>query len=197
MTLELIPFLKQMLSLPGLSGNEAPIREVIADAWRPFVDEISTSPLGSLHGLRRGQAAEPRPRILLAAHMDAIGLMVTGIADGFLRFTEIGGIDPRILPGQAVIVHGQKDLPAIVVQPADRLVKPEHGGSPLPMSDLLIDTGLLPDEVKSLIKVGDLVSFAIQPTELSENILYGHSQAQPGFCCSHYRLPVGTSAHPP
>lgn len=176
MTLELIPFLKQMLSLPGLSGNEAPIREVIADAWRPFVDEFSTSPLGSLHGLRRGQAAEPRPRILLAAHMDAIGLMVTGIADGFLRFTEIGGIDPRILPGQAVIVHGQKDLPAIVVQPADRLVKPEHGGSPLPMSDLLIDTGLLPDEVKSLIKVGDLVSFAIQPTELSENILYGHSQ---------------------
>ena len=123
MTLELIPFLKQILSLPGLSGNEAPIRELIADAWRPFVDEFSTSPLGSLHGLRRGQAAEPRPRILLAAHMDAIGLMVTGIADGFLRFTEIGGIDPRILPGQAVIVHGQKDLPALVVQPADRLVK--------------------------------------------------------------------------
>ncbi|MBU3982252.1 MAG: hypothetical protein KJ985_01940, partial [Proteobacteria bacterium] len=62
-----------------LSGYEAPAREVIEAAWLPMVDEVSVSPLGSLHALRRGSGSEPRPSILLAAHMDAIGLMVTGI----------------------------------------------------------------------------------------------------------------------
>ena len=96
---DLIPFLKQLISLPGLSGYEGPVREVIAEAWRPLVDELTVSRLGSLHGLQAGYGPEPRPRILLAAHMDAIGMMVTRITpEGFLYFTEIGGIDPRILP---------------------------------------------------------------------------------------------------
>ena len=176
MTLELVPFLKQLISLPGLSGNESPVRQVIADAWRPLTDDISTSPLGSLHALRHGQGAEPRPRILLAAHMDAIGLMVTGIKDGFLRFTEIGGLDPRILPGQPVTVHGVQDLPAIIVQPSDRLIKPQNNGKPLPMSDLLVDTGLLPDEVSKLVQVGNLISFANPPVNLTDDALCGHSQ---------------------
>ena len=102
---ELKPFLKKMMSLPGLSAYEGPVREVIAEAWKPLVDELTVSRVGSLHGLKRGTAAEPRPQILLAAHMDAIGLMVTGISEGgLLRFTEVGGVDPRILPGMPVIV---------------------------------------------------------------------------------------------
>ena len=89
-------FLKELIALPGLSGHEGPVREVIARAWQPLVDELSTSRLGSLHGLRRGVGSDPRPRILLSAHMDAIGLMVTQVKDGFLRFTQIGGVDPRV-----------------------------------------------------------------------------------------------------
>ena len=120
--IELTPFLKQLITLPGLSAYEEPARQVIAEAWRPLVDELSVSRLGSLHGLKRGRAPEPRPRILFSAHMDAIGLMVTTIVDGFLHVTEIGGIDPRILPGQLVTVHGRRELPAVVVQPPDRRI---------------------------------------------------------------------------
>jgi endoglucanase len=111
---ELKETLKQLISLPGLSGYESPAREVIRAAWEPLVDEISVSPIGSLHALRRGTGPEPRPSILLAAHMDAIGLMVTGIQEGLLRFTEVGGVDPRILPGLRVTVHGREVYQALL-----------------------------------------------------------------------------------
>ncbi len=96
---EIKDFLKTLISLPGLSGYEEPVREVISREWQPLVDELSVSRLGSLHALKRGTSPEPRPRILLAAHMDAIGMMVTRITpEGLLGFTEVGGLDPRILP---------------------------------------------------------------------------------------------------
>ena len=167
--------LKQLISLPGLSAYEAPARNAIEAAWRPLVDELSISRLGSLHGLRKGRAADPRPRLLLAAHMDAIGLMVTGIDGGLLRFTEIGGIDPRILPGQLVTIHGRRDLPGVVVQPAERLLPASQKDRAVEMQYLFVDTGLLPAEVSELVRLGDLISFAQPPLDLSGDVLAGHS----------------------
>ena len=126
------------------------------------MNQSSVSRAGSLHGLKRGTGPEPRPRILLAAHMDAIGMMVTQIVDGFLRFTEVGGIDDRILPGQLVTVHtSQQDLPAVVVQPADSLLQTGSKGKPVMMDGLFIDTGLLPEEVNRRF-VELLAAFTVQ-----------------------------------
>jgi tetrahedral aminopeptidase len=173
--IELTPFLKELISLPGLSAYEDPVRNAIANAWKPVVDELTTSRLGSLYGLCKGSGSEPRPGILLAAHMDAIGLMVTGVVDGFLRFTEVGGIDPRILPGLAVLIHGRRPLPGIIVQPPDHLLPPAFKGRPVDMEYLLIDTGLLPEEAAALVRVGDLVSFDNPPVDLSGDLISGHS----------------------
>lgn len=172
---DIAPFLKQLISLPGLSGYEEPVRAVIAETWRPLVDELSVSRLGSLHGLRRGTGSEPRPRLLLAAHMDAIGLMVSSIDQGFLHIVQVGGVDPRILPGQQVIVHGREALPGVIVSPGDRLLPPDRGDGPVEMEHLLVDTGLLPDEVNRLVRIGDLVSFAQPPLDLPGDALAGHS----------------------
>ncbi len=81
---DILPFLKSLLSAPGLSGNEDPAADLIAARWRPLVDQLSRGRLGSLHALRRGSAKDPRPSVMVATHMDAIGLMVTGIEAGFL-----------------------------------------------------------------------------------------------------------------
>jgi tetrahedral aminopeptidase len=171
------PLLKQLISLPGLSGYEGPAREAITAAWKPLVDELSVSPLGSLHGLKRGSGPEPRPRILLAAHMDAIGLMVTHIsAEGLLGFTGIGGVDPRILPAMPVMVHTRTgDLPAVIAQPPDRLLPAAVRGRPARLEHLLVDTGLEPDDVRHQVRVGDLISFGTDPLELSGDTLVGHS----------------------
>lgn len=168
-----------MLSVPGLSGYETPVARLIEAEWRPLVDELSLSRLGSVHGFKKGAGEDPRPSVMLAAHMDAIGLMVTQIEDGFLRITPIGGVDPRILPGQAVLVHataeGKNDLPGVILMPPARLLPQGEGNSVVDISHLFVDVGLLPSKVASLVRIGDLVSFGTEAVEMSGETVSGHS----------------------
>ncbi|HEX6302926.1 MAG TPA: hypothetical protein VFZ76_01970 [Anaerolineales bacterium] len=172
---EILTLLKRLVTAPGLSGYEGPVRALIEEAWQPLTDEISLSRLGSLHALKRGSSAEPRPRILLAAHMDAIGLMVTGVVADFLRITEIGGLDARVLPGQPVTVHGREDLPGMIVQPPAHLLPEVARNGPVELKYLLVDTGLRARELQRQVRTGDLVSFAQPPMELQGETLAGHS----------------------
>ena len=173
--IELLPLLETLCAAPGLSGYESPVREILEETWRSYTDELSVSRLGSLHGLKHGTAPEPRPSILIAAHMDAIGLMVTGIVNGMLRVTEIGGLDPRVLPGQLVTVHGRQDLPGIIVQPPAHLLPADAQSGPVPIKYLLVDTGLRPRQVKQQVRTGDLISFAQEPAQLQGDTLVGRS----------------------
>jgi endoglucanase len=172
---ELLPLLETLCATPGLSGHEAPIREILERNWQPITDELSVSRLGSLHGLKHGTAPEPRPSILIAAHMDAIGLMVTSIVDGLLRVTEVGGLDARVLPGQLVTVHGRQDLPGIIVQPPAHLLPAETKSGPVPIKYLLVDIGLRPRQVEQQVRTGDMISFAQEPVQLQGDTLAGRS----------------------
>src|SRR5574339_1006736 len=127
---DILPFLKSLLSVSGLSGFEGPVAHLIEEKWRPLVDEISASRVGSLHGLKKGSGKEPRPSLMIAAHMDAICLMVSQIQDGFLHVTNLGGVDIRVLPGLEVTVHATgtgEELPGVVAMPPARLL-PEGEG---------------------------------------------------------------------
>jgi endoglucanase len=172
---DFVPFLTQLILMPGLSGYESPVREVITEHWRPLVDELTVSKLGSLHGLKRATDGNPQGRVMLAAHMDAIGLMVSGYSENLLRVTSVGGIDPRILPGQMVKVHGKKDLPGIAVLLPDRLVTEVHREKSPVLERIFIDTGLNASELKEAVEVGSLVSFATPPTKMEGGYLAGHS----------------------
>ena len=172
---ELLPFLNELISAPGLSGYENGVRPIIEKAWEPITDQLSTSRLGSLHGLQKGTGVEPRPSIMVAAHMDAIGLMVNAIIDGFLRVTSIGGIDVRVLPGQMVTVHGQQDLPGMIVPTPARLLPTHLQAGVVPLEYLLVDVGLLPDVVADLVRVGDTISFAQPPLNTGGETLTGHT----------------------
>ncbi|MEA2008122.1 MAG: hypothetical protein U9O54_03295, partial [Chloroflexota bacterium] len=149
-----LDFLKELISAPGLSGFEGPVSQIITEAWEPITDELQTSRVGSLHGLQRGTGPEPRPKILLATHMDAIGLMVAGYAGDCLRVTSIGGVDHRVLPGQLVTVHGRdalpgnalpgnalpgNALPGVVAQPPANLLPVEDAKAPVALEYLLVD----------------------------------------------------------
>ena len=173
---DLISFLKSLLSVSGLSGYEDPSAHLIEAEWRPLVDELTRSRLGSLHGYKKGTGGHSRPSIMLASHMDAIGLMVSHIVNGFLYITPIGGIDMRILPGQAVIVHtGKGALPGVVVMPPAKLLPPETRDGVVDIHHLFVDVGLLPSKVAALVQVGDLVSFGTEAVEMPGEIVSGHS----------------------
>lgn len=176
----ILPFFKSLLAVPGLSGYETAAAQLIEAEWLPLVDVLSMSQLGSVHGLKKGSGADPRPSVMLAAHMDAIGLMVSQIQDGFLRITAVGGVDPRILPGQAVIVHatganGNADLPGVIVMPHAKLLPTQVANEVVGTEHLFVDVGLLPSKVASLVRIGDLVSFGTEPIEMSGETVSGHS----------------------
>lgn len=175
---ELLPFLKSLLSVSGLSGFEGPVAKIIAEKWRPLVDETSFSRVGSFHGLKRGSGKEPRPALMIAAHMDAIGLQVSRINNGFLHITNIGGIDIRVLPGLEVTVHASgsgEELPGVIALPSMRLLPESEQDKVVAMKYLLVDTGLSPREVERKVRIGDLVSFANEPIELSGDVISGHT----------------------
>ena len=172
---DLLPLLISLLTASGLSGHEAPIREIIESAWHPLTDELSVSRLGSLHGLKNGVGPKPRPTLLIASHMDAIGLMVTSIQDGFLRVTEVGGLDARVLPGQLVTVHGRRDLPGVIVQPPAHVLPSGAQDGPVPIKYLLVDTGMRPRQVQRQVRIGDLISFSQEPIQLQGDTLAGRS----------------------
>jgi len=168
-----------MISTSGLSGYEAPIAELIAKEWTPLADEVTRSRLGSVHGFKRGSgAAKPRPSVLIATHMDAIGLMVSRIDGEFLHITSLGGIDPRVLPGTPVTVHASQsrtNLPGVIAMPPAHLLPEDKNSGVISIPYLLVDTGLTARELAKHVHVGDLISFATPPVELGEGLLSGHS----------------------
>jgi putative aminopeptidase FrvX len=151
---ELLSQLTELSITPGLPGYIGPVRELIKKYWQPFVDEFRISNLGNLYGYKRGEESN-LPRVLITAHMDTIGLMVAGHLGQFIRITAVGGVDPRVLPGQLVHVFGKRKVTGVVIQ------QPQTND--LDLTHLLVDTGINENELREIISPGDLVSFANQP----------------------------------
>ncbi len=171
--------------MAGLSSYEDPAAKLISEKWKPLVDDLTVSRLGSLHGLKKGsgplkEGQTWRPSILIATHMDAIGLMVTSVNGEFLHITQVGGVDPRILPGTPVTIHGTgsgktEELFGVMVQPPARSLPPGPADAPIPLKDLLVDAGLSARETAAKINIGDLVSYATEPNDLSGEVISGHT----------------------
>ncbi|MEX0974326.1 MAG: M20/M25/M40 family metallo-hydrolase [Bacillota bacterium] len=149
---------------------------VAEEAMVGLVDEIRHDTLGSVIGFKKGDGPGIRPKVMLAGHMDEIGLMVTKIEEkGFLRFMRIGGVDPRILPGHEVIVYGKRALTGLIGVKPPHLTPPHEASKAQKMEDLAIDLGMPEDEVRKAVTVGDIVTFKRQVTELMGDALSGKS----------------------
>jgi endoglucanase len=167
-----ITLLKDLVGVPGLSGYESAIHEHLRTLWQPLTDELQTSPMGSLHALKRGSGPEPRRSILIATHMDTIGLMVSAVEDGLLRVTKVGGIDARVMPGLTVTVHAAGgELPGLVVMPPAHTLPTDVRAGTLPLEYLFVDTGLLPPQVNKQVQIGDLVTFSLPAMDLGDGTI--------------------------
>lgn len=173
--MDLREFLKKASLAHGVSGFEfMDIASLAKDAMEGLVDEIHVDVLGNVIGVKHGQGPQPRPKIMLAGHMDEIGLIVTKIEEGgFLRFAPVGGVDQRVLPAHEVIVYGKRPLTAVIGVKPPHLTSPEEAKNAHKMKDLFIDTGLPEEEVRNLVRVGDVVTFKRQVSELMGDRLSG------------------------
>jgi putative aminopeptidase FrvX len=178
---EVIPLLKQLSEVDGIAGFEGPGRELVRQTWQPLVEEMREDALGNLIALKRGTGPEespepaegPRPKLMLEAHVDEVGLMVTGVEKGFLRIARIGGADRRVLPGLEVIVHGRHDLPGVVATRPPHVLPAEEREKTVSWDKLFVDVGLPAEEVERLVKVGDLISIRREMVELKNRRVAG------------------------
>ena len=138
--------------------------------------------LGNLIVQKIGEGEEPRRRVMLAAHMDEIGLMVTAIDEGFLRIAPVGGVDERVLLAQPVTVHGsvngEHELPGVVASIPPYLVHNQEQGKVVPFEKLFVDIGLSPEQVEQRVRVGDLISFRQNAVELKGGLMSGKAKVR-------------------
>jgi putative aminopeptidase FrvX len=140
--------LQKLVAADGLSGVEGPAQAVVQELARPWADELRTDTLGNVIARRRG-AANPPGRIMLAAHVDEIGLIVTKVELGFLHVGEVGGVDPRSLIGQEVTVYPTgpgaekypNGLPGYIGCRPPHVLSAEDREKVIPLRDLRVDLG--------------------------------------------------------
>ncbi len=167
--MELKELLKELTDAHGVSGHEYPAGKVFIKQAKPFSDEVKIDKLGNAIAIKKGQqTGDKRYKILLAGHLDEIGLMVTKIEDGgFIRITNVGGIDISILPGQAVTVMGKEQLRGVIGAKPPHLQEPGESGNIIQMDDLYVDTGRTKEELADIVEIGTLVRIESEFTELS------------------------------
>lgn len=170
--MELKELTTALCALAGPSGYEDAVFRYISDYVTPFADEVRTDALGNLIAVKR--CGRPGAQtLLLDAHMDEIGLIVTAAEDGFLRFASLGGVDARLLPAAEVRILSEPPRFGVICAVAPHLLSEDEMNSTVPIDKLCIDAGLTQKEAETLI--GTPAVFAGSVTELGEGVLCGKS----------------------
>lgn len=159
--------LQALCTAEGVGGQTA-VANVVMDLLKPLVDEVEVDVMGNVLGVRHA-ACDDAPTLMLEAHLDEIGFLVTHIDDnGFVYTAAAGGIDKRVITAQPVIVFGDKPYYGVFCSTPPHLSK---DGELLSVEKCGIDVGLSGEEAKKAIPVGSRVSYAPRFTELNENIV--------------------------
>jgi putative aminopeptidase FrvX len=150
--------LKKLVDAPSISGSEKDVRDLMKKELKRYADEIKIDKIGNLIA-RKGKGS---PKIMLAAHMDELGLMVKFIDQkGFIKFDMIGGWDERILPAKKFKVHGSKgSVVGVIGSKPPHLQEKEEQKIPFKLKDMYIDIGAMnkKEVEKAGIRVGDFIT---------------------------------------
>lgn len=167
-------FLAALSDGSTVSGHEHRINDSIIYAFEKYSDQTTVDSLGNIISLKRSKNNSTNLKIMLAAHVDEIGLMVKYIEDnGFIRFTNIGGIDPRTILGQEVIVHGKEDLFGVIGSKPPHLQESSEINKAIKMEDMVIDLGYSKEQLEKLINIGDVITIKRDLKYLQGNRLTG------------------------
>ncbi len=158
--------LKELCDASGVSGNEAEIRQCIASHLSDCT--VHTDAMGNLLAHRAGKG----PKILFAAHMDEVGLIISGAEEnGFLRFKTVGGINTDVILGKKVYI-GAKRVPGIVGICAVHLQKKEMREASVEEENMYIDIGAASrEEALSIVQLGDTAVFSSHFTLFGDNLV--------------------------
>lgn len=151
-----VKLLKEICEVAGAPGHEQRVREIVLREVKKLADKVSVDNMGNVTVFRKGKKDK---KVMIAAHMDEIGFIVTHIDEnGFLKFLPLGGFDPKTLTAQRVKVHGKKDLIGVMGSKPIHVMTPAEREKIVPIGDYFIDMGMSRKEVERYISVGDTIT---------------------------------------
>jgi putative aminopeptidase FrvX len=174
-TLSLKENLEKLSNACGVTGREEEVRNLMVKLMKPYVDEIVVDKLENVIAIKKGKKSSPK--MMLAAHMDEVGLMVKTITkEGFIKFAKMGGIDDRILLAQKMTVHTSNGpLSGIIGSKPPHIQKEQERKKVVTYDQLFIDIGAEnhKDANKKGVKVGDPVSFDVKYVKIGKDVVTG------------------------
>ena len=164
--------LKELTALRGVSGNEDAVRNFILEKVKPLADEVRVDRMGNVIATRKARLPHNGHHVMLAAHMDEVGMMIVGINEnGLLSYRPVGGIDPRVVVSKRVKV-GEKEVPGVIGAKAWHHLEDDEREAELKADGLYIDIGASSrDEAASVVSLGDAACFDAPFCEFGEGLL--------------------------
>lgn len=164
--------LKKICNVHGIPGHEGPAQEVVIETLKGCCDEVKKDHLGNVISLKKASRkpkGQKRPlKVVLAAHVDEVGMMVKHIHDnGYIHFIQLGGLNAQVCESQRIIIHGKKPVRGVIV--------PKGGENKAKLDELLIDTGLPKEELEKLVDVGDIATFEDDVSVLNGKMWVGRN----------------------
>ncbi len=176
--------IESLVSILSVSGQEERGRGALLSLVSPYFDEYIPDPSGT-HVFVKRCGKEGAPKLLLDAHFDEIGMLVSDITEGgFLRVVPVGGLDRRILPAAEVLIYGRETLYGVIGAVPPHLQKAgDHKTAP-EIGDLLIDTGYDADVLRTLVDIGTPVGFYEKTASLLGSRICGRSMDNKACCAA-------------
>ena len=167
--------MKELSLAPGVSSCEEEVAKIITRELKDVADDIEIDSMGNLIATKKGE--KKAPKVMLAAHMDEIGLMVRYIDDnGYLKFSTIGGINDQMLMNQTVTVHSSvgENVIGVIGSKPPHVTTPEERKKVVKADDMFIDIGAKDkEEAEKMVKVGDVMTFNSLFVEYPNNLIMG------------------------
>lgn len=168
----MINYLRDLCLIDGISGREKNVREYILRIINKNItesDKVHTDPIGNIICFKKGKKT-PKNKVMLSAHMDEVGFIVTYICDnGFLKFINVGGVDSKVVCGRSVSI-GDNGITGIIGQKAMHLCEGDEGSNCKDISSLYVDIGAKDkDEAEKYVSIGDSVHFKSDYVEFGNN----------------------------
>lgn len=164
--------LDRLCGLHGPSGAEGPVSGAAAGYLGQYCDEVTTDRLGNVFGVRKAKK-EGAPKVMIAAHIDEIGFMVTKLEEGFLRFRNIGGIDPRVLPARDVTVLSDPPVFGVITSIPPHLQGDGDRSKTMEQDSLFIDIGMSQEEAEKLVRPGTYAVYREKLVSLGDKQVSG------------------------
>lgn len=158
--------LRALCGATGVAGLECEASAVAAELLKKYTKDVKVDHFGNVSGKIKSKDKNAKT-ILLDAHIDEIGMVLTSIDEkGFLRFSNCGGIDRRLLSAQLVTVHGKKDIMGVVGSKPPHLEKADEADKISEIDEMFIDVGMSEKEVRNAVSLGDKITIRSEFTRM-------------------------------